>query len=93
VCNKGSNQSAELDVASFDSTSLTLGPPTTLVSGRLVASPAFSPDGKTIVFLAPSTPSGGFQLWTVNLGVAGSVRDITTDLGLDSTSAPVWLAG
>jgi Tol biopolymer transport system component len=93
VCNKGSNQSAELDVASFDSTSLTLGPPTTLVSGRLVASPAFSPDGKTIVFLAPSTPSGGFQLWTVNPGVAGSVRDITTDLGLDSTSAPVWLAG
>jgi Tol biopolymer transport system component len=93
VCNKGSNQSAELDVASFDSTSLTLGPPTTLVSDQLVASPAFSPDGKTIAFLAPSSPGGGFQLWTVNPGVAGSIRDITTDLGLDSTSAPVWMAG
>lgn len=93
VCNKGSNQSAELDVASFDAASLTLGPPTALVSGQLVASPAFAPDGKTIAFLAPSTPGGGFQLWTVKPGVAGSVRDITTDLGLDSTSAPVWLPG
>jgi TolB protein len=93
VCNRGSHQSAELDVASFDAASLTLGPPTALVSGQLVASPAFAPDGKTIAFLAPSTPGGGFQLWTVKPGVAGSVRDITTDLGLDSTSAPVWLAG
>jgi Tol biopolymer transport system component len=93
VCNKGLNQTAELDVASFDATSLTLGPPTSLVSGQLVASPAFSPDGKTIAFLAPTTAGGGFQLWTVNPGVAGSVRNITTDLGLDSTSAPVWLAG
>jgi len=93
VCNRGSSQSAELDVASFDAASLTLGTPTTLVSGQLVASPAFAPDGKTIAFLAPSTHGGGFQLWTVNPAVAGSVRDITTDLGLDSTSAPVWLPG
>ena len=93
ICSNGSNQSAELEVAPFDAASLTLGTPTTLVSGQLVASPAFAPDGKTIAFLAPSTPGGGFQLWTVNPGVAGSVRDITTDLGLDSTSAPVWLAG
>jgi TolB protein len=92
VCSKGSNQSAELDVAPFDAAALTLGPPTTLVSGQLVASPAFAPDGKTIAFLAPSTPGGGFQLWTVNPSLAGSVREITTDLGLDSTSAPVWLA-
>jgi Tol biopolymer transport system component len=93
VCNKGSNQSADLVVASFDEATLTLGSPSTLVSGQLVASPAFSPDGKTIAFLAPSTPGGGFQLWTANPASAGSVRDITTDLGLDSTSAPVWLAG
>jgi hypothetical protein len=80
-------------VASFDAVSLALGPSTTLVGGRLVASPAFAPDGERIAFLAPSTPGGGFQLWTVSPGIAGSVRDITTDLGLDSTSAPVWLAG
>ena len=93
VCNKGSNQSADLEVASLDETTLTLGAPSTLVGGQLVASPTFSPDGKTVAFLAPSTPGGGFQLWTVNPGSPGTVRDITTDLGLDSTSAPVWLAG
>lgn len=91
VCNKGSNQSADLVVASFDEPSLTLGSPTTLVSGRLVASPAFAPDGKTIAFLAPSASGGAFQLWTVGNATAGSAREITTDLGLDSTSAPVWL--
>lgn len=93
VCSGGSNQSADLDAASFDAASLTIGPPTPLVSGQLVASPTFAPDGKTIAFLAPRAAGGGFQLWTVSPGVAGSVRDITTDLGLDSTSAPVWLAG
>jgi Tol biopolymer transport system component len=93
ICNKGSNQSADLDVASFDPTTSALGPPSTLVSGKLVASPTFSPDGKAIAFLAPSTMGSGFQLWTVNPGSSRSVRDITTDLGLDSTSAPVWLAG
>lgn len=93
VCNKGSNQTTELDVASFDESTLTLGTPSTLVGGQLVASPAFSPDGKTVAFLAPSSPGGGFQLWTVEPGLSGSVRDITTDLGLDSTSAPVWMAG
>lgn len=93
VCSKGSNQSAELDVASFDEATLSLGSPSTLVAGQLVASPAFSPDGKTIAFLAPATAGGGFQLWTATPGSAGSVRDITTDLGLDATSAPVWVAG
>jgi len=93
VCSKGSNQSVELDVASLDATSLTLGSPATLVSGQLLASPAFSPDGKTIAYLAPSRPGGNFQLWTVGSSGPASVRNITTDLGLDSTSAPVWIGG
>lgn len=91
VCTKGSTQSAELDVATFDPATLTLGSPATLVSGQLVASPAFSPDGKTIAYLAPSATGGNFQLWTVGSSGPASVRDITTDLGLDSTSAPVWI--
>jgi Tol biopolymer transport system component len=93
VCSKGSNQSAELDVATLDATSLRLGSPATLVSGQLLASPAFSPDGKTIAYLAPSRPGGNFQLWTVGTTGPASVRNITTDLGLDSTSAPVWVGG
>jgi len=92
VCNKGASQTAELDVATFDPTTLTLGSPAALVTGQLVASPTFSPDGKMIAFLAPSTAGGGFQLWTVGSSGPASARDITTDLGLDSTSAPVWVA-
>src|SRR5438309_605556 len=93
VCNKGSNQSAELDVATFDPTTLTMGSPATLVSRQLVTAPVFSPDGKTIAYLAPSAPGGNFQLWTVNSSGPASVRGITSDLGLDATSAPVWLGG
>jgi TolB protein len=93
VCTKGSNQSAELDVAAFDAANLTLGSPATLVSGRMVASPVFAPDGKTIAFLAPETAGGHFQLWTVGSSGPTSIRKITSDLALDSTSAPVWVAG
>ncbi|TMC53945.1 MAG: hypothetical protein E6J20_06030 [Chloroflexi bacterium] len=93
VCTKGSTLSAELDVASFDSATLTIGSPATLVSGQMVASPAFSPDGATIAYLAPASPGGHFQLWTVGSSGPASARAITTDLGLDSTSAPVWVGG
>lgn len=91
VCTKGSNQSAELDVATFDPATLTMGSPATLVSNQLVASPSFSPDGKTIAYLAPATLGGQFQLWTVGSSGPTSLREITSDLSLDSTSAPVWL--
>jgi TolB protein len=93
VCTRGSNTSAELDVATLDTTNLTLGSPATLASGRLVASPTFSPDGKTVAFLAPETPGGHFQLWTVGSAGPSSLRRITSDLDLDSTSAPLWVAG
>jgi len=91
VCTRGSSTAGELDVASFDGVNLTLGSPATLVTGRMVASPAFSPDGKTIAFLAPASPGGHFQLWTVGSSGPGSLRQITSDLALDSASAPVWI--
>jgi Tol biopolymer transport system component len=93
VCTGGSNQTADLDVATFDAATLAVGSPATLVNGQLVASPAFSPDGKTIAYLAPSTPGGQFQLWTVDSSGPASMRNITTDLGLDSISAPAWIGG
>ena len=93
VCTKGSNQSADLDVVSFDPATLAVGSPATLVGGQLVASPTFSPDGKMIAYLAPSGPGRQFQLWTVDTSGPASAREITTDLGLDSTSAPAWVAG
>lgn len=92
VCRKGSNTTAEIDVATFDATTGTLGPLNTLAGGNgLVTSPAFSPDGKTIAYLAPNTPGGQFQLWTVSVTGAPNPREITFDLGLDAQSAPVWV--
>ncbi len=92
VCRKGSNTTAELDVATFDATNGSIGSPTTLVSGGLLASPTFSPDGKTIAYLAPNSPGGQFQLWTVPAQGQAKPTEITFDLGLDAQSAPVWMA-
>ena len=91
VCTRGSNTAAELEIASIDGVNVTLGSPATLVTGRMVASPAFSPDGKTIAFLAPESPGGHFQLWTIGSSGPASLRQITSNLALDSASAPVWI--
>jgi Tol biopolymer transport system component len=91
VCTKGSNTTAELDVAAFDPANPTLGSLSTLVSGGLVASPAFSPDGMTLAYLAPTTTGGAFQLWTAAASGPPAPKEITSDLGLDATSPPVWL--
>ena len=91
VCTRGSNTAAELEIASIDGVNVTLGSPATLVTGRMVASPAFSPDGKTIAFLAPESPGGHFQLWTIGSSGPAPLRQITSNLALDSASAPVWI--
>jgi Tol biopolymer transport system component len=93
VCSRGSNQSSDLEVATLDLDSLTLGSPSKVVSDQLVASPAFSPDGKTIAFLAPTTPGGHFQLWAVGASGEDAPHSLTSNLGFDADSAPVWLAG
>jgi hypothetical protein len=41
----------------------TLGPRRVIVSDKLVAQPAWAPDGSGIAFLAPAVESGPFQLW------------------------------
>ncbi|HEY1420222.1 MAG TPA: hypothetical protein VGG90_05880 [Candidatus Dormibacteraeota bacterium] len=92
ICRKGLTQTAELDVASFDASALKLGQPTALVGGQLVASPAFSPDGRTVAYLAPATAGGMFQLWTVPSAGTPTAKEITANVALDSSSAPVWLA-
>ena len=93
LCNKGSNQTSDLVVTTFDAQNLTLGAPVTLVSQQLVAGPTFSPDGKTIAFLGPVQPGGHFQLWTVAAAGGAPARSLTKDLDLDGESAPVWVAG
>lgn len=92
VCRHGDPRSADLEVAGLDLGSVSIGAPTTLVSGELLASPAFSPDGHSLAFLAPAPPGGPFQLWTVPASApVVSPRQITQNLGVDSDSAPVWV--
>jgi hypothetical protein len=69
-----------------------------VVSGTLAASPAWSPSGDDLLYLAPSSNSGNgyFQLWHisgVNTGILSKPTMVTTDLDLDATSAPAWAAG
>jgi Tol biopolymer transport system component len=93
VCDRGSNQHSDLVIAPLDIDALTVGAPTTLVAEQLVASPAFSPDGKTVAFLEPDNTGGRFQLWTVASSGTSPAKSMTDNLDLDSESPPVWLAG
>jgi len=93
ICRHGQLQSTQLVLASFDASGGTLGPESVLVDGKLAAAPVFSPDGKTVAFLAPVQQGGAFQLWTVPAIAAPSpsaLKAITQNVGLDSTAAPVW---
>jgi len=60
ICTKG-GQTADLEVATFDGT--TLGPPQILVAGMQAAEPTWAPDGSGLVFLAPGDIAGDFQLF------------------------------
>lgn len=92
VCRHDQVQTADVVVADLASDG-TLGSPTTLVRGQLTAAPVFSPDGQTVAFLSPVQGGGPFQLWTVGVTASQSgsaARALTSDIGLDSTAAPVW---
>ena len=94
ICRHLELQSTQLVVAALDEPAAKLGSESALVQGQLAASPAFSPDGHTIAFLAPVRQGGAFQLWTVPAtptASASAARPITSNVGLDSTSAPVWI--
>jgi Tol biopolymer transport system component len=96
ICRHDQLQSTDLVVAPLDHANMTLGLETVLVHGELAAAPVFSPDGKTIAFLAPVQPGEGFQLWTVPAAPPASspsaAHPITQNLGLDSTAPPAWVA-
>jgi Tol biopolymer transport system component len=66
----GGKQTARLEVASFNGTSL--GPPRTLLDGGLYASPAWSPDGQALAYFAPSGAAGHFELWWLAVPVAAT---------------------
>lgn len=57
----GGKQFANIEIAPFDGSKL--GQRQVLVSGQLAAQPTWSPDGTSLVYLAPKSVSGHFQLW------------------------------
>ena len=87
-----SSTESDLVVASFDAATGTLGPLDRLVVGTMAASPAWSPDGTDLVYLAPEAGDGYLELWYLK-GAAtptpSEPKQITSDLDLDG-SAPVW---
>lgn len=93
ICRHGQLQSTELVMASFNATGGSIGAEAVLVQGQLAASPAFSPDGRTIAFLAPVQEGGSFQLWTVPASSTSSpptAHPITQSVGFDASAPPVW---
>lgn len=71
------------------------GPPRTLVSSCLCASPAWSPDGTSLLYLAPADATGHFQLWWIDRAAAATPappKQVTTTLDLEATSPPAWSA-
>jgi Tol biopolymer transport system component len=93
VCTNGQPLGGQINVASFYPATTSLGPAAVLARGQLAASPSFSPDGRTLAYLAPAAPGGGFQLWTLpaTLSTSPAPRQITSNLDLDAASAPVWI--
>jgi hypothetical protein len=94
VCTNGQAQAPDLVTANFYPATFSLGSPSVLVKGQIVASPSFSPDGGTLAYLGPASVGGGFQLWAVAAvqSTAPAPRQIGSGLNLDATSAPVWVS-
>jgi hypothetical protein len=72
-----------------------LGAQRVLVDGTLTAQPVWSPSGDGLIYLAPADTGANFQLWW--LAGAGSEHpqgpvQVTSSLGFDATSRPVWTA-
>jgi len=60
ICS-GKQQVSHLALADFDGSGI--GALRTIVADRMVAQPAWAPDGSGIAYLAPALPDQPFQLW------------------------------
>lgn len=84
---------SDLVVATFDAATASLGPLRRIVTQTMAASPAWSPDGQSLLYLAPESGDGYFELWYLKDAAAATPaapRQLTTHLDLDATSAPAW---
>jgi len=81
----GGKQTARLEVASFNGTSV--GPARILLEGGLYASPAWSPDGQALAYFAPSGAAGHFELWWLAVPPVAAATPTPTATPAHSPSA------
>jgi Tol biopolymer transport system component len=102
ACRRG-GASTEIEVAQLDVASYSIRAPVVVVPAGLNASPAFSPDGQSLIYFAPAGGAGPFQLWTVGLtatatsaaspspaAAAPAPKQVTHNLAFDSSAPPAW---
>lgn len=102
TCRHG-QPNADVEVASLNAAGFSLSERHVVVPAGLNAAPAFAPDGRSLAYFAPSGAYGPFQLWTVSLAAPAPApsgasaapsppapKEITRNLGLDSSAAPAW---
>lgn len=93
VCSNNSLQTTELEVASFNGTAL--GTPVVISAGPLPASPTWSANGKSVIYLNTllTDKASPFQLWWVADAIAAKPslpQQVTEDLDFTATSPPIW---
>ncbi len=98
ICINDTAQTSALEIApiSNNGTTYVLGPARVIPSAVLPAVPAWSPNGKSLIFLSPATKGAPFQLWVIQNPLAAQpspAQQVTTGFNLDATSTPVWTAG
>jgi Tol biopolymer transport system component len=92
ICTADS-QSARLEVIPL--VNGVAGTPRVMVASCLCASPAWSPDGNGLLYLAPHDATGHFQLWWIDRASSptpAAPKLVTSHLDFDATSAPAWAA-
>ncbi len=93
VCTNNTLQTTTLQVASWNGT--TLGTPVTISTGPEPASPTWSPNGTSVLYLNTllTDKSSPFQLWWVpkaNTLKPSAPQQVTENLNFTATSPPVW---
>ncbi|MGB6771910.1 MAG: hypothetical protein WBF51_07895 [Candidatus Dormiibacterota bacterium] len=93
VCTNNALQTTQLEVASFNGT--TLGTPVVVSSGPLPASPTWSANGKSLIYLNTllTDKSSPFQLWWIPNATAAKpspAEQVTAGLDFTATSPPIW---
>ncbi|MGH7609051.1 MAG: TolB family protein [Candidatus Dormibacteria bacterium] len=95
VCTNNALQTTTLEVASWNGS--TLGTPVALCNGPEPASPTWSPDGKSLLYVntLATNKAAKFQLWWLPKATArkpGQPQLVTQNLDFTATSPPVWSA-